>query len=166
MIAGILAFFAVAPIEADEVVRCVQHHLSTLGYYKGTVDGDAGSMTGAAIRRYQIAKNLKVTGELNQQILEHMGLNASAPAPEYKAIRALFRGSSLARADAARQVEALRLTQLKLAELGYYTGAHNGLPGTAMTSAIKEWQTAHKLRASGLLDSTTLTALGVSASLP
>lgn len=154
------------PLSADEIVRRAQSHLASLGYYNGAVDGDAGSMTGAAIRRYQVAKKLKVTGELNQQTLEHMGLNAAAPAPQYKAIRALFRGGPLAQADAAKQVAMLRAAQLKLAELGYYAGAHNGLPGTALTNAIHEWQVANGLRKNGFLDSATLSGLGLFPTSP
>lgn len=157
--AGIAAILSSAPLRADETVRQVQRHLAALGYYNGAIDGDAGSMTNAAIRRYQIAKNLKVTGELNKQTLEIMGLDAQAPAPGYNAIQALFRGGPLAGVDAARQVETLRTAQWKLAELGYYAGAHNGLPGPAMTSAIKEWQTAQGLRSTGLLDTETLRGL-------
>lgn len=150
-----------APLHADEIVRRAQRHLASLGYYKGAMDGDAGSMTGAAIRRYQIACKLKVTGELNQQTLEHMGLNAAAPAPQYKGIRALFREGPLAREDTPKQVATLRHAQLKLAELGYYAGPHNGLPGNALTNAIKEWQAHNGLRENGLLDSPTLAGLGI-----
>ena len=159
--AGIAAILASAPLRADETVRQVQRHLSALGYYNGATDGDAGSMTNAAIRRYQIAMNLKVTGELNKQTLEKMGLDASAPAPGYNAIQALFRGGPLARADAVRQVETLRAAQLKLAELGYYAGAHNGLPGPAMTAAIKEWQITNGLLSNGLLDTETMQGLAL-----
>jgi peptidoglycan hydrolase-like protein with peptidoglycan-binding domain len=166
LVAACLVWFSAWPVQADELVRRVQRHLSELGYYKGAVDGDAGSMTGAAVRRYQIAENLKVTGELNKQTLERMGLDAPAPAPEYKAIQALFGGGPLARADAARQVQVLRAVQVQLAELGYYAGAHNGLPGSAMTAAIKEWQAAQGLRASGLLDAETLARLGAAESAP
>ena len=153
------------PLQANETVRRAQRHLAVLGYYKGTVDGDAGSMTGAAVRRYQIAEKLKVTGELNKQTLERMGLDAPAPAPEYKAIQALFRGGPLSKTDAATQVEALRSAQLKLTALGHYSGAPNGLPGAAMTAAIKEWQQAHGLQVSGLLDGQTLSGLGLSGSI-
>lgn len=164
--AGLAALLLNTNLHADEVVRKVQRHLAALGYYKGVVDGDAGSMTSAAIRRYQIAENLKVTGELNKQTLEEMGLDAHPPAPGYNAIQALFRGGPLARADAAKQVEALRAAQRKLAELGYYAGAHSGLPGPAMTAAIKDWQSAQGLRATGLLDTTTLRALAPETPAP
>lgn len=166
IVAGLAALLVNASLFADEAVRQAQRHLARLGYYKGAVDGDAGSMTGAAIRRYQIARNLKVTGELNKQTLEDMGLDAPARAPGYNAIQALFCDGPLARADAASQVEALRSAQRRLAELGYYAGAHNGLPGPAMTNALKDWQAAHGLRATGLLDTRTLHSLLPDMPLP
>ena len=61
---------------ADEIVWRVQSKLKQLGYYDGMVDGQLGSQTAAAIRRYQIAERLKVTGNLNTQTLRSLGISA------------------------------------------------------------------------------------------
>ncbi len=41
---------------ADQVVAEVQKKLLKMGYYSGVVDGQMGSQTSAAIRRYQLAE--------------------------------------------------------------------------------------------------------------
>ena len=148
-----------APLKADELIRAAQSRLSKLGYYKGQVDGSSGSMTCAAIRRFQVAGNLKVTGELNQQTITELGINKAVPAPSYTAIGGLFSGGPLARSGSEAQVAAIRQAQAKLAELGFYGGKHNGLPSEALTTAIKDWQTASKRRPTGKLDTATIEGL-------
>lgn len=61
-------------VRADTVVLAAQKKLQEMGYYQGRLDGAAGSQTAAAIRRYQVAKKLVVTGELNPQTLDSLGL--------------------------------------------------------------------------------------------
>ena len=68
-----LAALSVSNAVADDVVFSVQSKLKQLGYYNGVVDGQMGSQTAAAIRRFQIAQRLKVTGELNSQTLRRLG---------------------------------------------------------------------------------------------
>jgi peptidoglycan hydrolase-like protein with peptidoglycan-binding domain len=70
-----LAWSAVA--WADDLTRAVQQRLKDRGFYYGDVNGQSGSETSAAIRRYQIRYGLKVNGELNQEILNSLGLSAN-----------------------------------------------------------------------------------------
>jgi peptidoglycan hydrolase-like protein with peptidoglycan-binding domain len=90
----VILFAALLPLvlHADETVLAAQKKLAQLGFYKGTPDGQIGSQTGAAIRRYQIAENLKVTGELNRQTLERLGIVGRAQVPAYVAIAEIFKG--------------------------------------------------------------------------
>jgi peptidoglycan hydrolase-like protein with peptidoglycan-binding domain len=62
---------------ADDLTRAVQQRLKDRGFYYGDVDGQSGSETSAAIRRYQIRYGLKVNGELNQETLSSLGLSAN-----------------------------------------------------------------------------------------
>ena len=55
-------------------VARVQEALAREGYYKGAIDGVAGSRTFYAIRSYQRDHNLTVDGEINDQLLGEMGL--------------------------------------------------------------------------------------------
>lgn len=157
----VAAFGCVTSASADEVVRAVQKKLAELGHYKGRVDGAAGSMTHAAIRRFQLAENLKVTGALNHQTLARLGLENMEPAPDYSAIGRFFPDGPMARAGSQRQVEAIRALQEKLAAEGLYAGPHNGLPGDALAAALAEWQGARGLPASGRLDARTVQAAGL-----
>jgi len=58
----------------NSVVSQVQEQLAHDGYYKGTIDGVAGSRTYYAIRAYQRDHNLPVTGEITDDLLGEMGL--------------------------------------------------------------------------------------------
>jgi hypothetical protein len=58
----------------DPTVSGVQTRLTQLGYYNGPVDGIFGALTRDAVARYQIAKNLTVTGSLSAGTLQSLGL--------------------------------------------------------------------------------------------
>jgi len=59
---------------ADPTVQDVQAELTQLGYYSGPVDGFFGPTTRDAVAKYQIAKNLSVTGSLSPDMLQSLGL--------------------------------------------------------------------------------------------
>ncbi len=65
-----------------------------LGYYDGVVDGQMGSQTSAAIRRYQLAENLKVTGELNTQTAKASASPPPPPSPTTGPLRTSCRNTS------------------------------------------------------------------------
>ena len=48
--------------------------LTQLGYYNGPVDGIFGPTTRDAVAKYQIAKQLNVTGSLSPDTLQSLGL--------------------------------------------------------------------------------------------
>jgi peptidoglycan hydrolase-like protein with peptidoglycan-binding domain len=62
-----------APV-ADAAVQAVQTRLTQLGYYSGPVDGIFGPATRDALAKYQIAKQLNVTGSLSPDTLQSLGL--------------------------------------------------------------------------------------------
>jgi peptidoglycan hydrolase-like protein with peptidoglycan-binding domain len=149
---GAVVFSCVVEVNAEDLVRSVQKKLAALGHYRGKVDGVPGSMTNAAIRRFQLAEKLKVTGEINHQTLERLGLVSGAPAPVYSPIGRLFADGPLARAETTLQVEALRKTQEKLALFGFYAGPHNGLPSSTLVAALQDWQRSRGLAPTGRID--------------
>ena len=146
-------------LRADETVQAAQARLSKLGFYKGVTDGQMGSRTSAAIRRFQIAQNLKVTGELNRQTIERLGLSGSAPAPAYVALADIFRGGPYLSVGPERQVAVVRQAQKNLKVLGYYNGAENGMPNGALATALKLWQQSAGFRQTGRFDVNTLKGL-------
>jgi len=58
----------------DITVRRVQAVLFAQGYYTGDIDGLMGPMTSTAISRYQARNGLQVTGTVNNELLEAMGI--------------------------------------------------------------------------------------------
>lgn len=79
MLARLLLCFALIGLvtdlrAGDSTVHQAQQILKRRGYYRGAVDGVMGSQTAAAIRRYQVAENLRVTGQLNPQTTRSLGL--------------------------------------------------------------------------------------------
>ena len=52
--------------------------LKDKGFYYGTVDGQPGPETDAAIRRYQIRQGLEVTGKLDARTVSSLGVGGSA----------------------------------------------------------------------------------------
>lgn len=153
--------FALVPLtlRADEAVLATQQKLSQLGFYKGTADGQMGSQTSAAIRRYQIAENLKVTGELNRQTLDRLGIQGSVPVPAYVAIADIFKGGPYISAGPEMQVAVVRQAQKNLKLLGYYSGPDDGMPGGGLVSALKVWQKSAGFRQTGRFDENTLKGL-------
>jgi peptidoglycan hydrolase-like protein with peptidoglycan-binding domain len=63
---------------ADEQTQEVQQALKDQGFYYGTVDGQPGAETDAAIRRYQIRQGLDVTGKLDAETLSSLNLGGGA----------------------------------------------------------------------------------------
>jgi hypothetical protein len=59
---------------ADPTVQAVQTQLTQQGYYNGPADGIFGPTTRDAVAKYQIAKNLNVTGSLSPDMLHSLGL--------------------------------------------------------------------------------------------
>ena len=159
LLLGLVVALLPATLRADETVLATQKKLARLGLYKGEADGQAGSQTSAAIRRYQIAENLKVTGELNCQTLAQLGINGSAPMPAYVAIADIFKGGPYVSAGSEMQVEAIRKAQKNLKLLGYYKGPEDGIPNSSLVSALKIWQKSAGLRQTGRLDESSLKGL-------
>lgn len=52
----------------------VQRALAQRGYYRGPIDGDLGRGSRAAISRYQADRGMRVTGDVNTDLLRSLGL--------------------------------------------------------------------------------------------
>ncbi len=165
-----LAVLFVSSSVADDVVFSVQTKLKQLGYYNGVVDGQMGSQTAAAIRRFQIAQRLKVTGEMNPQTLRRLGVavpKARGPkkAPSapvgYVSLATLFRGGPFISIGPETQILVIRQAQKNLKLLGYYHGPIDGLPSRSLVASLKAWQRSAGFRQTGRFDETTLKGLSL-----
>jgi peptidoglycan hydrolase-like protein with peptidoglycan-binding domain len=155
---------------ADDIVFGVQTKLKRLRYYNGVVDGQMGSQTAAAIRRFQIAQRLKVTGELNSQTLHRLGVAvprwrplkrpSSAPAG-YVDLATIFRGGPFISVGPETQITVIRQAQKNLKLLGYYRGPIDGLPSRTLVTSLKAWQRSAGFRQTGRFDENTLKGLAL-----
>lgn len=155
---------------ADDVVFSVQSKLKRLDYYNGALDGQMGSQTAAAIRRFQIAQRLKVTGELNSQTLRRLGVAApgsrplrrpsSAP-PTYVDLATIFKGGPFISVGPETQITVIRQAQKNLQLLGYYRGPIDGMPSRTLMASLKAWQRSAGFRQTGRFDENTLKGLAL-----
>jgi peptidoglycan hydrolase-like protein with peptidoglycan-binding domain len=164
-----LVVASVSSAHADDLILSVQYKLKRLGFYDGVVDGQMGSQTAAAIRRYQIAEKLKVTGEMNPQTLRRLGISARAPVPvkapaavpEYVALADLFKGGPFILIGPEMQITVIRQAKKNLRLLGYYRGPIDGSPSLSLVAALKAWQASAGFRQTGRFDENTLKGLSL-----
>jgi len=60
---------------SNEQVRKTQQHLRSRGYQPGSADGLMGPQTISALRRYQSANGLTVTGKVDSDTLDSLGID-------------------------------------------------------------------------------------------
>ena len=78
---AVLIFIGLALLtRADQLVEHVQQALKDQGFYYGEINGETNANLTAAIRRYQIRNGLQVSGELNNETLQSLGITSSASA--------------------------------------------------------------------------------------
>jgi peptidoglycan hydrolase-like protein with peptidoglycan-binding domain len=79
-IAALIFLGSIMLTRADQLVERVQQALKDQGFYYGEVTGEMNANVAAAIRRYQIRNGLQVSGELNSETLQSLGINSSGSA--------------------------------------------------------------------------------------
>jgi peptidoglycan hydrolase-like protein with peptidoglycan-binding domain len=78
--AALILFGSMMLVRADQLIESVQQVLKDDGFYYGEVSGEMNANLTAAIRRYQIRNGLQVTGELNDETLQSLGIKSSGGA--------------------------------------------------------------------------------------
>src|SRR6184192_2853952 len=76
-ISALILIGSVVLVRADQVIEGVQQALKDQGFYYGEISGEMNATLTAAIRRYQIRNGLQVTGELNDETLQSLGVKPS-----------------------------------------------------------------------------------------
>ena len=134
-------------------VKAVQSALSAKGYYNGDYDGSYGSGTEQAVKDFQKAMGLRVTGMAGPttQRLLYGGTSASG---SY---------SKLQQGDTGSKVKQL---QYALYELKYYDGDITGTYDTATTNAVLTFQQVHGLEMDGIAGQQTQQILFSSSAIP
>jgi peptidoglycan hydrolase-like protein with peptidoglycan-binding domain len=157
-----------APIYASpRLTRVVQNKLGESGFPTDNVFGVwlAGSETAA--RGFQKAKNLDITGTLDLRLIHELGLTASLTEPKPGKLpsdnaaqvlsdRAIgFTGAPITISPAG-----VRQIQTALQQRGFKEVAVDGRWNDQASAALKKFQEAQKLEATGSVNLRTLRALG------
>ena len=135
--------------EGDAVER-LQTRLKELGYFDGTVGGNFGTITRAAVMAFQAAANLTADGIVGGDTWAALYASNAPAAPS----------STLKPGDKNDSVKAM---QTRLIQLGYLTGSADGDFGDNTRAAVRAFQTAAKLTADGIAGPQTLSALYASS---
>lgn len=132
--------------DKGDKVRVLQNKLIAKGYLSGGVDGDFGGMTEAAVKEFQMANGLDVTGIADnamQQILFYVE-------PVDLSNMVLTVGS---------KGEEVKSAQQRLIELNYLKGSADGAFGNMTATAVKDYQKAAGLPVTGEIDATTMNSM-------
>jgi peptidoglycan hydrolase-like protein with peptidoglycan-binding domain len=121
----------------------LQQSLTSVGLYKGAIDGIYGPETVAAVEKLQTQSDLPVTGLVDAATADALATAADAVG-----------GAAV---DAAAAQTAAVQTTLKLA--GYWDDPIDGKWSDDLTAALKDFQTALGVEPTGVVDPPTLAAL-------
>jgi len=81
VVVGMIIFFGwIVLALADQMIESVQQALKDQGFYYGEITGEPNANLTASIRRYQIRNGLAVSGELNSETLQSLGIDSSGVA--------------------------------------------------------------------------------------
>ena len=151
-LAGAMALALGAPARAEEVdLLEVDHKLYELGYRDGACNGVLDEVTVNALRNFQIANGLEVTGEADAATVELLLGGEAVSEREYLESFAQSYTESAALASGA-QGEAVSRLQQALKSLGYFTGSCDGAFGEATGAAVCRFQLANGLNETGVAD--------------
>ncbi len=154
----------VQPLAPGAAMR-VQERLRQLGAYSGRADGVWGPDSQAALDRFQQARGLQVTGQLNQATASTLGLSpaelvAIAPGPAIVPSAAPVPSAEPLGSAAVRNVQA------RLRALGFYRGAVDGVWGAGTQAAVERFQRGRGLQVDGQPGPATLSAMGLDPDYP
>ena len=128
-------------------VYTLQKKLKQMGYFAGDCTGNFGDITQKAVLQFQAANNLEQTGVADEAMWEviYSG-NAVAPRKE----------NVLQMGDFGASVQQI---QQRLSELGYFSHSITGEFGPTTETAVRLFQMANDLDATGEVDADTLTRI-------
>ncbi len=147
--------------DEGENVRALQERLRVAGFYYGNATGVFGPITEEAVKRFQDAYKLSVDGIVGPATLGKLpgvGIGSGEDAPRKVVNRDKFRIGD--------RGEPVRVLQEQLIQAGYLEGEPNGYFGPYTADAVKRFQAANYLAASGVAGPTTRAKLHSSINTP
>jgi peptidoglycan hydrolase-like protein with peptidoglycan-binding domain len=132
-------------------VKVLQERLRIAGFYYGNATGIFGPITEDAVKRFQTAYKLNPDGIVGRRTLAKLppaNIGGPVEAPQrQKANRDQLRLGD--------RGEAVRVLQEHLIQAGYLEGEPNGYFGPYTADAVRRFQAANYLKASGIAGPTT-----------
>ena len=144
-----------------DITTDIQRELSRRGLYDGPVDGMLGPKTDAAIRDFETAAKLKVTGEPSEDVLRaimHAPLKTEAAAPR------TARPDPIAELIAPSQ--RVIAVQRALNDFGYGPVKATGSFGAETVTAIQKFERDRKLPVTGQISPQLLRELAAATGRP
>jgi peptidoglycan hydrolase-like protein with peptidoglycan-binding domain len=135
--------------DEGEDVRSLQQRLRVAGFYYGNATGIFGPITEEAVKRFQTAYKLDADGIVGPATLSKLppdGIGGENPPQRTAAKDTLTVGD---------RGETVRVLQEQLIKAGYLQGQPNGYFGPYTAEAVKRFQAANYLAASGIAGPTT-----------
>ncbi|MCH7888391.1 MAG: SEL1-like repeat protein [Proteobacteria bacterium] len=147
------AAIAAASTPTRAFVALVQDKLQRSGHDPGPVDGLMGFATRAAIRAFQAARQIPITGEISEELLRELDTaslerTARPPTPE-PSVPAAPTGALVVR------------VQEKLARSGHDPGPADGIVGPKTRAAIRAFQAAKNIPVTGEVSAELLRELEI-----
>lgn len=142
--------------DEGQAVKALQERLRVAGFYYGNSTGIFGPITEDAVKRFQSAYGLDVDGIVGAQTLTKlppMGVGFGEEAPKSMTIAARRRNKEFL--GLGDRGEPVRILQAQLIEAGYLKGEPNAYFGPNTADAVKRFQDANYLAASGIAGPTT-----------
>ncbi|MCC5627156.1 peptidoglycan-binding protein [Nostoc sphaeroides CHAB 2801] len=133
-----------------EDVRALQERLRVAGFYYGNATGIFGPITEEAVKRFQDSYKLSVDGVVGPATLAKLpgvGIGSGEEAPTKVVNRNKLRVGD--------RGESVRVLQEQLIRAGYLEGEPNGYYGPYTADAVRRFQAANYLSASGVAGPTT-----------
>lgn len=146
------------------LVRILQTQLERAGFDVGAIDGIFGPRTDAAVRAFQLQKNLPVTGVVDVATWTALGVSCTVtpPTPVPPGPTPIppeqFHCPVLRLGNTG---PAVRFLQRLLQERGFFRGIVDGDFGGRTQRAVRQFQRSQGLPVTGVADHATWRALGV-----
>ncbi|MEJ6482697.1 peptidoglycan-binding protein [Nostoc punctiforme UO1] len=136
--------------DEGEDVRALQERLRIAGFYYGNATGIFGPITEESVKRFQDSYKLSVDGIAGPATLRKLpgiGIGDGEEAPKKVVNRDKLRVGD--------RGESVRIIQEQLIQAGYLEGEPNGYYGPYTADAVRRFQAANFLTASGVAGPTT-----------
>jgi peptidoglycan hydrolase-like protein with peptidoglycan-binding domain len=144
-------------------VKQAQAILKERTLYSGEQTGKLDGATRLSLQKYQLAEKLKITGTLNKETLEKMGVpltdsqNGVPKPPKPESAAGAKKKPPIFRATK----DQVQLAQALLKEKGFYSGEANGELSEATREGLRKYQATNEVKVTGTLNRETLEKMSI-----